>query len=345
MGLFRFARRGDISGVTRLVQQRLDVNTTNLCDQTALSIACENGHTAVARYLLDNGAHVSYGRTHPLIAAVRYNHYDCVKLLLENHADPNCRDLGTETPMSVALQKHLGNIKLILLLVQYDAIPSESFHDDISVQLLEHAKAEHTNAIEKLINGNFINLTVENTFLAAFDFAFQRGSKIELAEKILLNESYSQIEELYPKAAYYSAKKNWLNILSKLLEKGVDVNALTKGQTPLCAAGKKGHDYVISLLLDNGADPNVPDNTGTTALHCAVEYDDTSTAEMLLSAGANVNALDRDDVSPLHLACARGKTEFVKLLLSRGANPNIAIVGTTRGVHYTQHAVVYTVML
>ena len=83
-------------------------------------------------------------------------------------------------------------------------------------------------------------------------------------------------------AIYFSAKNNWPKILSKLLEKTVDTNKLTEGQTPLGAACKEGHKRVVSLLLDNDADPNVPDNFGTT---------------------------------PLHFAVASGKTEFVRFLL------------------------------
>jgi len=153
--LFDFARSGDIRGVIGLLEQRLvNVNTTNRWNQTALYIACKKGHTAMARYLLKKGAHVCCGQTNPLIAAVRYNHYDCVKLLLENHADANCRSAG-ETPMSVALQKHPTDIELILLLLRYDGIPLESFAHDIAVQLLKHTNAQHARAIRaKLINGN-----------------------------------------------------------------------------------------------------------------------------------------------------------------------------------------------
>jgi len=85
-------------------------------------------------------------------------------------------------------------------------------------------------------------LTAESTLLAAFDFAFKRGS-VELAEQILSN--YSQIGQLYPEAVYYSAKNNWPNILSKLTEKRVDVNSLIEGQTPLYAACKEGHKHAV----------------------------------------------------------------------------------------------------
>jgi len=351
--LFEYTRRGDISGVMRLVKQRIVyVNTTNILNQTPLYIACENGDTAVARYLLDNGAYVWYGRTKPLIPAVRYNHYDCVKLLLERDADVNCHNLQAESSISVALRNHPNNIWLILLLLQYGAIPSTSFDDDITVKLLKNAKAEHANAVEKLIRENFIILTSKNTYLAALDFAFRHGS-VQAAKKIpwyhsysLIKQvhipwyhSYSRIKQVHSKDVYYSAKNNCPDILSKLLEKTVDINALTEGQTALCAACREGHEYVVRLLLDNGADPNVPNDIGTTALHFAVDgHRHTSTAKMLLSAGADIDASDRDGASALFTPCARGKSVFVKLLLSRGANPNIGTVGPHIHTWYPIHA-------
>ena len=78
---------------------------------------------------------------------------------------------------------------------------------------------------------------------------------------MLWNQSYSKIDKLYPDAMCYSAKNNWPTILSKLLDKEVNVNALTDGQTPLYAACKEEHETVVSLLLNNGADPNMEKRT------------------------------------------------------------------------------------
>jgi len=254
MELLNRARYGDLQGVKRLIQQGIDINTTNTSNQTALYTACEKGHTEVALYLLDSGASVNLG-ANPLITAVRNNHYDCVKLLLEHHANANCANSLRESPISISISKHQYSI--ILLLLQYDATPLDFFNGEplaslggIIVQLLKHAKAEHAKAIQRLMN-----------------FAFWHGLG-ELVEKISSNYSYAKLE-LCPGAAYYSAKNNWPNILSKLLEKRVDINALTNGQTPLCAACVNGHEYIVTLLLDNGADPDVADNSGRTAAFCS----------------------------------------------------------------------------
>ena len=71
-------------------------------------------------------------------------------LLMENRAVSS----RAETPMSAALRMH--HLDRILSLVQrYDATPSESFGDDIAVELLKHAQAEHVRAITKLTDGDF----------------------------------------------------------------------------------------------------------------------------------------------------------------------------------------------
>jgi len=347
----------------RLIEQRLvHVNASNVWNKTALYIACKNGHTAVAQYLLDNEAHVCCGRKKPVIAAVRYNHYDCVRLLLEHHADANCRNLRRETPMSIALQEHPGNIKLILLLLQHGTIPSKSLGDDISVKLLKNAKEEHAEAMQRLIDGYFINLTSNDTFLAAFDFAFKRGSD-ELAETVLSNGGYLQIEQLYNKAAYYSAKNNWLNVLSKLIEKRVDVNALTEGETPLYVACERGKTEIVKLLLSHGADPNIAtvnpytlypiqaaciglhydavkllleynayvnvrDSTDHTALHFALSIPDIDAdkirdlVQLLLDGGADVNAASTFGESPFYIACSNGFESVAKKMLECGAKVN-----------------------
>ena len=303
MELIQQANLGDLDGVKTSIQSGALSMQGIAVTKAALYFACEKGHTDVAQYLLEMGASISLGAK-PLIAAVRNDHYECCKVLLQHHATVHCTNVKGETPMSVAIQKH--HYSIILLLIQYGVIPSASL-GDVALQLLKHAKLENATAVQKLMDQNIIDLTSENMVIATFGFAFKCGS-VELAKRMLSIDSYSKIDQLYPIAVYYSAKNNWPTILSELLEKRVNINALSGGQTPLYAACKEGHETVVTLLLNNGADPNVKNKLRVTAskdylypLQAAVRRGNAAICNMLLQKGAT---LDQPGEPLLHIACS-----------------------------------------
>jgi len=92
------------------------------------------------------------------------------------------------------------------------------------------------------------------------------------------------------------------------------------GATPLMYATLYGDLETMRMLLDRGADPNVADHAGATALMWAI--DDVAKAKLLLERGANVNARSADGRTALMIAAAwRGGAPAARLLLDRGANP------------------------
>ena len=91
------------------------------------------------------------------------------------------------------------------------------------------------------------------------------------------------------------------------------------GATPLMYAVLYSDLMTMRMLLDRGADPNVADHAGATALTWAV--DDLEKTRLLLERGANVNARSADGRTPLMVAAGRyGAAPIVRLLLDRGAN-------------------------
>ena len=82
-------------------------------------------------------------------------------------------------------------------------------------------------------------------------------------------------------------------IVQLLLDKGADVNAKkTDGVTALMVASRDGHQEVVKLLLDKGADVNAKRTDGVTALMAVSASGYIEIAQSLLANGADVNAKD-----------------------------------------------------
>ena len=91
------------------------------------------------------------------------------------------------------------------------------------------------------------------------------------------------------------------------------------GTTPLMQAVLYGDAESVRLLLAKGADPNLRNEAGATALMWAVN--DLEKTRLLLAHGADVNAHSNDGRTPLLIAAGQfDSTAVVKLLLDRGAN-------------------------
>ena len=81
------------------------------------------------------------------------------------------------------------------------------------------------------------------------------------------------------------------------------------GSTPLHCATWKGHEKVVALLLDHGADVNAKNNNGhwgTTPLHAAAHANQRAIAELLIAHGADIHATNLNGRTPL------AETEFHK---------------------------------
>jgi ankyrin repeat protein len=73
-------------------------------------------------------------------------------------------------------------------------------------------------------------------------------------------------------------------------------------------------------LLCKGANVNLSDKNGTTALHFASSNNNKKLVSILLSLGANANKLSTSQDAPLHIAVFYGFLDIASLLISKKAN-------------------------
>ena len=92
----------------------------------------------------------------------------------------------------------------------------------------------------------------------------------------------------------------------------------------LVEAARRGDGPAVHALLEAGADANVRQPDGATALHWAVHRGDTAIAKRLVRSGSEVDAANDYGVTPLSLAVANASAGMVELLLVAGADPNTA---------------------
>ncbi len=93
-------------------------------------------------------------------------------------------------------------------------------------------------------------------------------------------------------------------------------------QSLVADAAMDGKTDEVRRLLKDGADVNLGQADGATALHWAAYHRDADLAKLLLESGANVSAANRDGSTPMWLAASQGDAKMVDTLLEGGADAN-----------------------
>ena len=128
--------------------------------------------------------------------------------------------------------------------------------------------------------------------------------------------------------------KGYPEIAKTLLAAGANPNvANVDGETALMRAANliaDGFYYpkIVKALLDAGANPNAASKNGETALLWAIGK--TENTKILLAAGANPNAAMDNGWTPLMKAATNGHSEEARMLIDAGANPNAVAEGNKR---------------
>lgn len=144
-------------------------------------------------------------------------------------------------------------------------------------------------------------------------------------------------------AAITAIERDDLTMLRLLLDAGAPVDGpcgCATGESPAWAAAVLDRRRHLALLLDHGADPDLPSASGTTPLQVAAMRGNVDLAELLLGAGADPGRPDRQGLTAADWARRNGHEALAERLRASGAGhpatePGAPIPAQSDGVLFT----------
>lgn len=97
----------------------------------------------------------------------------------------------------------------------------------------------------------------------------------------------------------------------------LDAGSIERQRRTILDAAERGDVATVNRVLAAGGSVQVRDDVGRTPLHLAIEANRLETFKVLLDEGADINVPANDLDTPWLLAGARGRTEMLRLMLPK----------------------------
>ncbi|WP_346350386.1 ankyrin repeat domain-containing protein [Spiroplasma endosymbiont of Calodromius spilotus] len=259
----------------------------------------------------------------PLHRAVEFNNNQTVKAILGNQNLKNVNDNNNDegiTPFHLATKS--GNKEIVEILMEHKDIDI-NMRTKIGYTPLHGAVEFNNNQTVKAILGNQnlknVNDNNNDEGITPFHLAVKNSNK-ELVE-ILMGHQDIDIN-MSTKAGYtplhgavmYNNSEAVAAIIGNKNLKNVNDNKNDQSIVPLHIGAKTGNKALVEILMSH-QDIDIVDKEGFTALHSAVEENDTEMVELLINSGANVNTINTTGETPLHLAVKLDDIAMVQTLI------------------------------
>lgn len=142
------------------------------------------------------------------------------------------------------------------------------------------------------------------------------------------------------KTAMSAVGKGDIETLKNCIEQGLNVNVLIgsehEARSLLSVAAKQNKEEVVIFLIESGADVNLPNPNGETAIHFTLKSP--RLLKLLIEKGANVNAQAYGDHTPIFNYLHEWYIEGLRILLENKADPNVMRKNVIKWGGYTDGA-------
>lgn len=321
------AARGDLAKLKAVLQEKPAWRTrVGSHGRTMLWEAAYRGRLNVVSHLLDTyddidiearGCHYTplLVEISPLCAALLKKRTDVVQRLEKAGAK---RDILTQT--------YLGEHAAVDAMTRANpSLVTTEFHQHdphFDGTLLHYAVAgAHPTIVQLLIERGAEVRRYSNHLL---DFALGRA-KVEILEA-LLGSGLDPTQRVLLRGDINDER-----VVQLLMNAGarIEIDASDNGWPSLvyvCRGDRGGNPDSVRELIAQGANVNITNYKGQTALHCAAKAGFVEPVQLLLTHGADVNAQDRDGDTPLHTALKSSIKDqarlqrVIDLLLQHGAD-------------------------
>jgi uncharacterized protein len=191
--------------------------------------------------------------------------------------------------------------------------------------LVEAARKGDLAAVERLI-GRGANVNARDNRGRSALLAATHGNHVAVARALIAAGADVNAKDDIEDSPYlHAGAEGRTEILKMTLAAGADLTSVNRyGGTALIPAAHHGHPEAVKILLATAIDKDHVNKLGWTALLEAVILGDggpthTEIVRLLVEAGADVNLPDREGVTPLVHARRRGFGAMVRILEAKGA--------------------------
>jgi ankyrin repeat protein len=281
------AERSHIETIRALIDAGADVNVRNSGGATSLILAASFGHIETILTLIDAGADVDSETTldvsgppvgsTALMASAHEGHLKAALALILANADLNAENRKGQTALTLA--KKNGHAEIVEVFEKADRAKSAA-KKALGKEMISAVKKGKMDYAKLLIKYGVDVNEKDKKGKTALIWAIENGS-IKITQMLLdAGAGANTPDSVYGATPLMvAAQKDSNETLRLLLRFGADVNRKAKGDakgegagwTALMAAAMAGSADGVSQLLRAGADPDIVNSAGKTALEIAIK--------------------------------------------------------------------------